>query len=156
MIGLLFHCLGSRHLQTEAAPAVRRPNWVQAEGGSLWQDARTRGRLQTWWGTKLQANSCLSIRTRGSIFRLRQGWKQGYFTHKYFSNWVHIWKPCISSFTWGMVAFSALESGCVAAQNVEVTCMRPAQLRKQEKNPKLNVVLNVLNQLYFKKMCGNC
>ena len=28
---------------------------------------------------------------------------------------------------------SALGSECVAAQNVEVTCMRPAQLRKPEK-----------------------
>ena len=28
-----------------------------------------------------------------------------------------------------MIASSALESECVAARNVEVTCMRPAQLR---------------------------
>ena len=67
-----------------------------------------------------------------------------------------IWKPCISSFIWGMVALSALGSGCVAAQNVEVTCMRPAQLRKQENNTKFKVVLNVINQLYFNKMCVSC
>ena len=33
-----------------------------------------------------------------------------------------------------MVASSALGSGCVTTQNVEVTCISQAQLRKQENN----------------------
>ena len=59
-------------------------------------------------------------------------------------------------FHYGMVDFSAVGSGCVTTQNVEVTCIRLAQLRKQENNTKFNVVLNVLNQVYFKKMCASC
>ena len=78
------------------------------------------------------------------------------FSQKNISEIWFIWKPCIFSFKWGMVALYALGSGCVAAQNVEVTCMRPAQLRKQENNTKLKVVLNVINQLYFNKMCVSC
>ena len=39
-----------------------------------------------------------------------------------------IWKLWLYSFKWGMVACSALESGCVAAQNVVVWRMTPAKL----------------------------
>ena len=76
--------------------------------------------------------------------------------HRNISAIGFIGKPCLSSSKFGMVALSALRSGCVAAQNVEVTCIRPAQLRKPQNNTKFNVVLNVLNQLYFKKMCASC
>ena len=58
MIGL-YPFAGARHLQAEAAPAVRRPERLQVEGGPFRQDARTRGGVQTRRSTKLQVNCLL-------------------------------------------------------------------------------------------------
>ena len=49
--------------------------------------------------------------------------------------------PWICSFKWGMVALSDIRSGWVTAQNVELTCLRPAQIK------------NMLKNGYFKKKC---
>ena len=45
-----------------------------------------------------------------------------------------IWKPWICSFKWGMEALSTIGSSYVTAKNVELTCMRPAQLKNMLKN----------------------
>ena len=52
----------------------------------------------------------------------------------------------------GMVAYTCIKSGYVASQNVEVHCLTPEPLRKQESNTKFEVVLNALDQLDFKKI----
>ena len=52
-----------------------------------------------------------------------------------------------------MIACSALKIDCVTDQNVEAPCTTPGPLRKAKNYTKFNVVLNVLNKLYFYKMC---
>ena len=57
-----------------------------------------------------------------------------------------LWFP---SFKLGMIACSALKIDCETDQNVEVTCITPEPLRKPKNYTKFDVVLNVLDQLYF-------
>ena len=69
--------------------------------------------------------------TRGPRFKGRQGLNQAYFTKKYLPIGI-ILKPWLSSFKWGMVACSPPRSDWVSFQNVEVTWLRPAQLRQKQ------------------------
>ena len=55
-----------------------------------------------------------------------------------------------------MVDCSAMRGDCVTDQNVEATCTTPEPLRKPKNYTKFDVVLNVLDQLYFQKMYVSC
>ena len=95
-------------------------------------------RLYTWHEKAGQRSRIVSVCSivgipfvfckRGSIFRLRQGLNRA-ISPINISAFGFIWKPSISSFIWGMVVLTALGSGCVTTQNVEVTCMMQAQLK---------------------------
>ena len=73
-----------------------------------------------------------SVCTRGKTFKGIIGSEQAYFTKNIWVIGV-IWKAWITPFTWGMGAMSAIGSGYVTAQNVELTCLRPAQLKNMLK-----------------------
>ena len=51
-----------------------------------------------------------------------------------------------------MIACSPPRNDLIPSQNVEVTWLRPAALRKPQNNTKFDEVWNVLNQLYLENM----
>ena len=69
--------------------------------------------------------------------------------------WVFglIWKAWLSSLIWCMAAWCPTRSDWVTDQNVESFCPGQAQLRKQKKFSKFDVVLSVLNQWHLLQFC---
>ena len=97
--------------------------------------------------TRFSVFTLLGGRTRGVRLTMSLTGFKGYFTNNFFGFLGSYESPAsLLSFEVWYIALSAVGSGCVTTQNVEVTCMRQAQLKNMLKYAcKIYICYTVVN-----------